>query len=55
VIEPEAELEETSAMGTSAVAGGVGKKKKKPSITRRENKQTVDDVIRLLMERGIMS
>ena len=53
--EPQAELEEGSTMGSSAVAGGVGKKKKKPSITRRENKQTVDDVIRLLMERGIMS
>ena len=55
VIEPEAELEEISAMGAGAVAGGVGKKKKKSSIIRRENKQTVDDVIRLLMERGIMS
>ena len=31
------------------------KKKKNPNIVRRENKQTVDDVIRLLMERGIMS
>ena len=31
------------------------KKKKTPDIIRREQKQTVDDVIRLLMEKGIMS
>ena len=31
------------------------KKKKNPDIIRREQKQTVDDVIRLLMEKGIMS
>ena len=49
------DLEEISAMGMGALTVGTGKKRKKPSIVRRENKQTVDDVIRLLMERGIMS
>ena len=55
------ELEEMSA-GSGGMNGYAGpfpgkrdKKKKNPNIVRRENKQTVDDVIRLLMERGIMS
>ena len=55
IIPPEeSELEELSAVGAGAVEGPGGRKKKK-SIIRRENKQTVDDVIRLLMERGIMT
>jgi hypothetical protein len=55
------ELEEMSA-GSGGMNGYAApfpgkrdKKKKNPNIVRRENKQTVDDVIRLLMERGIMS
>jgi len=55
IIPPEeSELEELSAVGAGAIEGPGGRRKKK-SIIRRENKQTVDDVIRLLMERGIMT
>jgi len=48
-------LEELSGMAGGSVTGGVGKKKKQNSIIRQENidLNLVDDVIRLIMERGI--
>jgi cytidyltransferase-like protein len=48
-------LEELSGMSGGSVAGGTGKKKKQNSIIRQENidLNIVDDVIRLIMERGI--
>ena len=48
-------LEELSGMAGGSVAGGTGKKKKQNSIIRQENidLNIVDDVIRLIMERGI--
>jgi cytidyltransferase-like protein len=48
-------LEELSGMAGGSVTGGVGKKKKQNSIIRQENidLNLVDDVIRLIMKRGI--
>ena len=48
-------LEELSGMSGGSVAGGTGKKKKQNSIIRQENIDfnIVDDVIRLIMERGV--
>jgi cytidyltransferase-like protein len=48
-------LEELSGMSGGSVAGGTGKKKKQNSIIRQENidLNIVDDVIRLIMERGV--
>jgi len=51
------ELSELSAMGVGAVAGGVAPVNRKPKKkTRKENNDfsTVDEVMRLIMERGIM-
>jgi len=50
------DLEELSSGGGGSNVGYAGPKRRirKRSLAR-ENKQTVDDVIRLLMERGIMS
>ena len=54
------EIEETSAMGMGAVAGHAGnthkKRKNNPTMIRHENidLSTVDEVIRLIMEKGIL-
>jgi hypothetical protein len=53
--EPHAELEELSSGGGGGSYGTPGGSRKRRKTIRRENKQTVDDIIRLLMERGIMS
>ena len=55
VVEPEAELEELSSGSGGGSYGAPGGYRKRRKTIRRENKQTVDDVIRLLMERGIMT
>ena len=49
-------MNELSGMGGGAVAGGGGRKKRRNTLIRQENVDLtiVDDVIRLIMERGIM-
>ena len=49
-------MNELSGMAGGAVAGGGGRKKRRNTLIRQENIDLtiVDDVIRLIMERGIM-
>jgi len=49
-----AEVNETSTVSGGAVAGGVGKVKRRRIKRENMDLSTVDEVMRLIMERGIM-